>query len=513
MVLNYYETRSGVNREPTKQKDVIFIDYDGTEIFSCSEDELEHIRMPDNPSHSGLIAQGWNWTLPQIKEQLKECHGSPVYVGQLYITESGATEVDIVLTDERKKPTICFKNSIETTTIDWGDGNIESYSASNTTRAISHEYASGGSYTIKIFAPAGLEFNGNNVSGFIRDTGASSDPNDLYAVTVQNIRIGDCLNFNYRSLYNFYSLKTITMSKNATASNAQVIVSGYSLQSITFNPNCSFSLENSYSLKNISLPYGLTSIVHGNMFTNCRSLEHITIPITVTSIDSTGNMFGSCYSLKKIVLPKSITDFTQLVFSNCSSLKSVVLLGDAPINGAIKCASCYMLENITVPGGISDLLDNSFDACDLIESVVLHDGIAEIKKYAFRNCRRLVDINIPSSVVNIQSYAFTTCEILNAIELNEGLESIGEQTFLGCYALESLTIPSTVTSIGYQAFLNCPNIVEYHILPTIPPTLGGEAFKYIQDTCTIYVPRGYLTAYQTATNWSEWASYMQEEPA
>jgi hypothetical protein len=49
---------------------------------------------------------------------------------------------------------------------------------------------------------------------------------------------------------------------------------------------------------------------------------------------------------------------------------------------------------------------------------------------------------------------------------------------------------------------------EYHILPTTPPTAGTTIFNYIPSDCIIYVPKGHLTDYQTATNWSTYASYM-----
>ena len=55
---------------------------------------------------------------------------------------------------------------------------------------------------------------------------------------------------------------------------------------------------------------------------------------------------------------------------------------------------------------------------------------------------------------------------------------------------------------------------EYHLKPTTPPSLKhANAFSGIPSTCIIYVPQGCLEAYQTATNWSTYASKMREEPA
>jgi hypothetical protein len=71
-----------------------------------------------------------------------------------------------------------------------------------------------------------------------------------------------------------------------------------------------------------------------------------------------------------------------------------------------------------------------------------------------------------------------------------------------------------VTNIDTYAFYNCYGIAEYHLLPTTPPTLANKnAFNNIASDCIIYVPVGSLNAYKTATNWSTYASYMQEEPA
>lgn len=47
--------------------DVIFIDYDGTVITTKTKAEINAMTsdsdLPENPSHTGLTAQGWNWTV------------------------------------------------------------------------------------------------------------------------------------------------------------------------------------------------------------------------------------------------------------------------------------------------------------------------------------------------------------------------------------------------------------------------------------------------------------------
>ena len=52
----------------TTRKDVNFYDYDGTIVNSYTATEFANLSaMPDNPSHDGLTAQGWNWSLSDAK--------------------------------------------------------------------------------------------------------------------------------------------------------------------------------------------------------------------------------------------------------------------------------------------------------------------------------------------------------------------------------------------------------------------------------------------------------------
>jgi len=50
------------------EKDVNFIDYDGTILYSYTAAEFANLSaLPANPTHSGLTAQGWNWSLSDAK--------------------------------------------------------------------------------------------------------------------------------------------------------------------------------------------------------------------------------------------------------------------------------------------------------------------------------------------------------------------------------------------------------------------------------------------------------------
>ena len=81
--------------------------------------------------------------------------------------------------------------------------------------------------------------------------------------------------------------------------------------------------------------------------------------------------------------------------------------------------------------------------------------------------------------------------------------------FWGCSSLTEITLPSGLLNIDAGAFEACDSLTEITILATTPPTLE-YANAISSATTTIYIPAGTLSAYQSATNWSSFASKFVE---
>lgn len=101
------------------------------------------------------------------------------------------------------------------------------------------------------------------------------------------------------------------------------------------------------------------------------------------------------------------------------------------------------------------------------------------------------------------------------VNLEEGITTIGNSS-LKRTLIRSITIPSTVTQILQYAINNVYYLEEMHLLPTTPPTLDNvNALTGYRSNLVIYVPysddHSVLNAYKTASNWSIFADYMQEE--
>ena len=307
-------------------KAVNFIDYDGTIRYSYTLDEVAVLTaLPPLPSHDGLICQGWNWSLADIKAL-----GRAVTVGAMYITDDGKTRIYIHLEDGRTSPMLgCCPNG--TVTVDWGDGTKPDTLTGTSTTTVkwtpTHEYGAAGDYVIKLTVSGTMGFAGSNSSNqysyLLRYSSGSDARNLVYQSAIQKVEIGGSVtSIGSSAFYRCYSLSSITIPHGVTSIGSSAFYYCYSLSSITI-PHGVTSIGNSAfyycsSLSSITIPDSVKS-KNGSAFYSCYSLSSITIPDSVTSIDS--NMFYNCYSLSSITIPHGVTSIGKSAFNNCSGVR------------------------------------------------------------------------------------------------------------------------------------------------------------------------------------------------
>lgn len=131
--------------EPTDNTAVIFADYDGNLIDTWTKDEVaSKTALPIPPTHSGLVFEGWNWTLEDIQT---DTTGQVITVGPFYHTESGYSEYDVEVSFQRGMTMALSADKGRYSYIDWGDGTVITEAVEDNP---SHTYSQAGSYTIKI---------------------------------------------------------------------------------------------------------------------------------------------------------------------------------------------------------------------------------------------------------------------------------------------------------------------------------------------------------------------------
>ena len=534
----YSPVSVNVSGGTTADSDAVqFIDYDGTVLYEYSAEQfLALTAMPANPSHTGLVAQGWNWTLADAQEVVEEW--GYLVIGQMYTTASGATEIDITLHKGRLSPWLSLGVN-GTVEIDWGDNSSTDTVTGthhDTVQRTNHTYSAEGNYTIKITLISGTSYSLASTSTYtlLSANNSTANYNYVYSGAVNAIRLGDnVLKIGNYALYYCTRLQTITIPNTCYTGESYTFSGNYSLLSVTYpigKVSCA-PFSNAYCLKNASFP---KDISYGqNLVGTCLSLKTVTLFKTGVS---TYIGSGSLMSLTRIIvsaqnykyiknyrydatpLVDGKTTLSNYLLSGIQQPFSLNLPSGVAIIGLSTFAYSY-LESITIPNTVTTINANAFDSTRLksvvipsLQTAQLLCNLTSLPNGTFNGNYSLRSVNIPSTVTTIGQNAFSSCHNLTNITLPSGVTSIGSSAFSSCRCLSSITIPASVTSIGNSAFSYCYGLGEIHLKPTTPPTIQATSvFNNLPTDCIIYVPSGKLNDYQTAQYWSTWASQMQEE--
>lgn len=385
-----------------EEKDVNFYDYDGTLVDSYTKTEFAALSaMPSNPSHTGLTAQGWNWSLSDAKTYVNSY--DKLDIGQMYVTDDGKTRIYIHLDEGRLEPYLGFCIN-GTAVVDWGDGSsTTTVTGSSTSTLINtqHIYAISGDYMISISVNGTMVFTGSSSYGsqVLWKNVNNTYSNVCYQSCIRKVEIGSHVNFNSYAFAKCYLLSSIIISTEITSISYQCFYYCESLLAIII-PNTVTSFGNytfwyCYALKLISIPNSISDI-STSMFSSCSSLQHINIPNSVTSISNSA--FDSCLTLQSITIPSSVLSVGQRAFSNCGILLSVLNYPNIGTIGSYMFSACLSLRSVTIPNSITTIDTYAFQACQSLSSITIPSSVTNIKASAFSNCYGLGKIVFNSSV-------------------------------------------------------------------------------------------------------------------
>ena len=292
-------------------KDVNFYDYEGTRLYSYTQSEFAQLQsMPANPSHEGLTAQGWNWTLSDAQTYVAEY--KELDIGQQYKTDDDTIRYYVRYVDDIYKE-ISFKIlSTENTTINWGD-NTTSTIPANIETTSTHTYSSVGEYKIVISTEGTLTVG----TGFL--------PNNRDKSKVYKIELSDTATYSDVSqlIYDYDSLETIIIPYKSTpiitSNKTYMLAYSRSLKHLTIPSGSSaipeYLLETADQLKTISLPKITSGSIGNCAFSHCSKLIRITLP-EMKQIGSSSSVFQYCSSLNRIMIPSSYYALNSNSFAN-----------------------------------------------------------------------------------------------------------------------------------------------------------------------------------------------------
>lgn len=231
---------------------------------------------------------------------------------------------------------------------------------------------------------------------------------------------------------------------------------------------------------------GATELTIGNRlttverfaFTRCSNLERVTIPShwNVTDLLLSGHSYGEAVweseKLSTVIVKDGADSIPSSMFSECAWLKDVSIPASVTNIESKAFADCTALDTVR----ISDLAAwcgiafGSFDANPLyfakhfyvngteVKDLVVPDGVVTIRKYAFRGFSGLLSVTLPDSVKSVGGAVFRGCANLASADLGKGLKTLGGTSFADCPSLAAVSVPNTVTTVDTSAFSGCTAI-------------------------------------------------------
>ena len=214
--------------------------------------------------------------------------------------------------------------------------------------------------------------------------------------------------------------------------------------------------------------------------------------------------FSNCESLKNLVLPDSITEIHELAFHSCKSLENVVIPEKTVSIGNYAFAGCLSLNSMVIPQSVRKIGKNAFAACPQLSIINLSNDtrLTGFNVGTFSVCNSLTNIVLPRQI----SY-LCSADCMRLTKWPYGQPKASFQccsdckdscgVFQGCENLRSVTLNASM--IGYRAFANCKNLVTVNL--TVSPgsyndlgccySICTSAFENCTSLTQIVIPYGF----------------------
>lgn len=280
------------------------IDYDGSTLKEEWLNTGDIFELPTPPTNDRLTFSTWSSPV-DIVDNTVTVTDDNIFIGALYKTKSGATEVDIYV-NENTGLEFTFKNFTGTTSVDWGDGTTENVSTAT------HTYAQPGNYTVKIYGATAVNAYCFGQSGSVRN------------YTVKKVFLSNTITSigNY-TFYYLSSLEVLSLSNSIQTIGTHLLVGSLKLESIILPTNITEIKTRWFyesGIEIIVIPKGVTKIGQ-ETFNTCHCLTMFSFPETLIELDNIN--FSNTPGVTEIKLPNSLQNVGNNCFYSSLFIKSI----------------------------------------------------------------------------------------------------------------------------------------------------------------------------------------------
>lgn len=221
----------------------------------------------------------------------------------------------------------------------------------------------------------------------------------------------------------------------------------------------------------------------------------------------TANCFSFVKNIKDITLHNAFTSLPSACFSH-TGIRFIALPATAQINQAQIFYYCKGLERVAFAKMNVNVNQHIIGSSSVIDAY-FPEGYVGAANNICNNADMLEEVVVPSTWGVIRGNEYYFCFMLRSLSIAEGVTSLESQSIDWTTNLEEIVLPSTITAIKSAG---SQSLKRVYVKATTPPTLSANFNKV--PNFKIYVPyssdHSVLNAYKAATNWSGFASYMEE---
>ncbi len=245
-----------------------------------------------------------------------------------------------------------------------------------------------------------------------------------------------------------------------------------------------------------------------------------------------GDLYLNGKKVTDLIVPKSVKKIPTKAFVRCRSITSVRFEEGTEISEIGKEAflGCSNIKYVEIPSTLQKIGDRAFAGIPDLEEVVLQDSDTPLEFTAsgnpdyrtpFMNSLSIKKIHLgrkttsspewgtlfgqdeyefyPPVVKKVPISILIIGDSFNEFTL-DGLYGMGNVYGLGVSDLKTLTIGKNVQSLKYTAE-SAMQVSTIYSRNATPPQLTGAFANKVYMSAVLYVPRGSLSAYQSAEGW------------